>query len=434
MTKAAVTCPSGIPAGLQSGTKQATGKVGISGENVGKLSSGSKARIDSVGFMRALKPPPLCGSSFTPASLFLTLVAASILAVGQARPDGPVSAVPAPQAASHWHEASLDEYRQHLAILSKLVKSCAEVRDMKTCDPTLVGPDDRVPIGDSANKERRLVRYGWLRVLLSRAQDKDAEKPKPVSGAKHGSDEESSLPIPRSTSEQLQDAEARLTQDLAEANSASATTASHAEERDALKQVLAGRDFRSLTEPSAGESALEKLGNWLNKIFERAAKLKSRAAWIGRAIVSGFILTVCVGLVWGLMQLERRWRIRLVPESDGSATGAASARDWQFWLEDARNASDKGLWREAIHFVYWAAISRLESKRLWPADRTRTPREYLALVGPKDPRRDSLTALTGSFERVWYGGRAAGEGDYLKAEQLAAGLISGSGASDRGAR
>jgi hypothetical protein len=123
-----------------------------------------------------------------------------------------------------------------------------------------------------------------------------------------------------------------------------------------------------------------------------------------------------------------------VPESDGSATGAASARDWQFWLEDARNASDKGLWREAIHFVYWAAISRLESKRLWPADRTRTPREYLALVGPKDPRRDSLTALTGSFERVWYGGRAAGEGDYLKAEQLAAGLISGSGASDRGAR
>jgi hypothetical protein len=41
--------------------------------------------------------------------------------------------------------------------------------------------------------------------------------------------------------------------------------------------------------------------------------------------------------------------------------------------------------------------------------------------------------LTGSFERIWYGGRAAGESDYLKAEQLAAALISGSGASSLGA-
>jgi hypothetical protein len=46
--------------------------------------------------------------------------------------------------------------------------------------------------------------------------------------------------------------------------------------------------------------------------------------------------------------------------------------------------------------------------------------------------------LTGSFERVWYGGRTAAETDYRKAEELAAGLISGSGAgvvpSEGGAR
>src|ERR1035441_9342535 len=77
---------------------------------------------------------------------------------------------------------------------------------------------------------------------------------------------------------------------------------------------------------------------------------------------------------------------RLVPESDGPAVGAASARDWQLWLADARRAAAAGQWREAIHFVYWAAISRLESKRLWPADRARTPREYLSLVAAEDPR------------------------------------------------
>jgi hypothetical protein len=123
--------------------------------------------------------------------------------------------------------------------------------------------------------------------------------------------------------------------------------------------------------------------------------------------------------------LESRWRVRLVPDDAGPATNAASARDWQLWLEDARRAAGAGLWREAIHYVYWASISRLESKRLWPADRARTPREYLALVAPDDPRRARLAQLTGSFELTWYGGRTAGERDYRRAEELAKGLIAG---------
>jgi hypothetical protein len=154
--------------------------------------------------------------------------------------------------------------------------------------------------------------------------------------------------------------------------------------------------------------------------------------WVGRIIFWGFILAVCVGLVWGLLQLERRWRIRLIPESTGPGAGAASARDWQLWLEDARQAAAAGLWREAIHSLYWASISRLESRRLWPADRARTPREYLALVAPEDPRKAGLATLSGSFERIWYGGRSAAQSDYLKAEQLATALIAGSEFSGSG--
>jgi hypothetical protein len=133
--------------------------------------------------------------------------------------------------------------------------------------------------------------------------------------------------------------------------------------------------------------------------------------------------------MWGLLQLERRWRIRLVPEEHGPAVGAASAIPWQRWLEDARNAATAGKWREAIHFLYWASISRLEAKRLWPADRARTPREYLALMSADDPRRPGLASLTGDFERVWYGGRAAGEGDYQRAEQITSALIGAPGIS-----
>ena len=37
-----------------------------------------------------------------------------------------------------------------------------------------------------------------------------------------------------------------------------------------MKQVLAGRDFRDLEAPTARDTALEKLGEWLNQLFEQA--------------------------------------------------------------------------------------------------------------------------------------------------------------------
>lgn len=77
-----------------------------------------------------------------------------------------LNAHPAPSP-GHWRDASLDEYRAHLAALVPIVDACAKARDLKTCDPLLVGPDDNIPFGQG----RRLIRYGWLRVLLSRAED-----------------------------------------------------------------------------------------------------------------------------------------------------------------------------------------------------------------------------------------------------------------------
>lgn len=376
----------------------------------------------------------------TPRLVFAGAALAALLASSQTRADAPV---PLAQPAGHWHEASLEEYRAHLLALTTVVEACAKARTMKSCDPALVGADDHVPLSQSAHAERRLVRYGWLRVLLSKAQDKDTpdkNKNKPQTAIVPGSNglprAQGMQPPPRTTSELLQDAETRLAHDLAQSDAGAAAAPDHNQERDVMTQVLSGREFRNLEAPSARDSMLEKFGNWLNGLFEAAAQFGSRSAWIGRALVGGFILAVCVGLVWGLLQLERRWRIRLIPEHTEPVAGSASARDWQLWLEDARQAAAAGLWREAIHFVYWASISRLESRRLWPADRARTPREYLALVAPEDPRKAGLATLTGSFERIWYGGRPAGEGDYRNAEQLATALISGSGnsgsASSRG--
>jgi hypothetical protein len=367
---------------------------------------------------------------------------------------------PTPQPANNFHEATLAEYRQHLAELSVVVEACAKARDKKSCDSALVGQNDHVPLGADPNSERRLVRYNWLRELLLQAQTKDEApesaqdnkgnksqnkpedssvdeaKQKAGGGAKEVPAQEVTQLHTPTTSELLQAAQLRLTQDMAQADSLATgppvAAPDYTQQRETMKQVLAGRDFRNLEPPSKRDWFWEKLSDWLNRLLENLGKLHASSEWAGRVIVWGFILAACVGLAWGLLQLDRHWRLRLVPESDGPAAGAASARYWQLWLEDARRAAAAGQWREAIHFVYWAAISRLESNRLWPADRARTPREYLALVTADDPRRTGLATLTGSFERIWYGGRTAQENDYVQAEKLADGLINGSGTTGAG--
>jgi hypothetical protein len=57
----------------QGTTLQAAEKLEIWGEIGVKRPSGAKARIDSVGFMRGLKPPPPSGSSFSAACLVVPL-------------------------------------------------------------------------------------------------------------------------------------------------------------------------------------------------------------------------------------------------------------------------------------------------------------------------------------------------------------------------
>lgn len=338
-----------------------------------------------------------------------------------------IHVIPSTQSLGRWHDATVEEYRQHLTALTTLVVQCAKARDLKTCDPLLVGPDDRIPVSAGQNADRRLIRYGWLRVLISKAEEPDQPAPK-AARSRRADSGSADAPASPTTSQLLQEAEKRLTDDFKQASSAEAATPPYSQERRVMQEVLAGRDFRGVEQATVRQTVLEKVGNWLNRLIESAARLQARSAWVGRAAVAGFILVVCVGLVWGLMQLERKWRVRLVPEAPSPAAGTASARDWQLWLEDARKAAAAGMWREAIHFVYWAAISRLESRRMWPADRARTPREYLALVAKEDPRRAGLAQLTGSFERTWYGGRVARETDYRLAEQTARNLIAGGGA------
>jgi hypothetical protein len=319
------------------------------------------------------------------------------------------------------------QYQQHLKDLDALVAACGNQRSERSgagaaktnfpaCDPAQIGPDSRVQWLSAVGSQTREVRYDWLRFVMARAENKTGAAPKSIFGAIPRANKK-----PVSLDALLAAARQRLQDDAAQVENPAAATPNYSDERKSLNSILAQRAYQGVTSESTMGRLREWFYNLLDKFFSGLERFGSNAPWIVWMLRILLLVAICTALIWFLLRIERRSRIRLIPEI-GLATGAPSAREWQLWLRDAQAMAAQGQWREAIHFLYWASIARLESKRLWPADRARTPREYLALLAGTDPRKPNLSALTRSFERTWYGGRAAQASDFNAALELAAAL------------
>ncbi len=323
-----------------------------------------------------------------------------------------------------WRDVTVTEYQEHLTDLDAIVAACRSQRSaggatqttFPACDPAHIGPDNRVQGFSGTPSQSREVRYDWLRSVMARAAKRDGATQKTIFGA---------MPRPHnkpvSLDSLLAAARQRLQDDAAEAGAPAAATTNYSEERKSLNAILSQRAYQGVTQVSRMDRLREWFDNLLDKFFSGLVKFGSHAPWIVWLLRILLLAAICTGLVWFLLRIERRARLRVVPEIE-IATGAPSAREWQLWLRDAQEMAAQGQWREAIHFLYWAAIARLESKRLWPADRARTPREYLALLAGTDSRKVNLTALTRSFERTWYGGREAQASDFNAALEQAGAL------------
>lgn len=318
------------------------------------------------------------------------------------------------------------EYASRLDALQQLVANCRAAMTAEHCISSQVDPDFQLQL-PSGNRQIRLT---WLRSLLDEAahppkpDTKAAAKPPATPGEENDTLQLDQLP---SLQNRLDAAQKRLAEErsqlLALTEHPAATTASapgsHPDShRAALTAILAGKDYHAI-QPSRSlrDRILEKIQQWILRFFKAISDAGRGNRWIGISAEVAFIALLCLALLWFLIRLERQGRY--VNASLASGLGTASARDWQLWLEDARQAAARGAWRDAVHFLYWSSISRLESSGLWPADRARTPREYLALLAPGNAQRPALLALTRTFERTWYAGRPATEADYRQAEQQA---------------
>jgi Domain of unknown function (DUF4129) len=154
--------------------------------------------------------------------------------------------------------------------------------------------------------------------------------------------------------------------------------------------------------------------NWIDRLKQRLIQLLIRL--VGRAITSSIFSSIGKPIVYGLMIVAffavAYWvysSIRTTTKIETILPGSLpiSAREWTVWMAEARDAAQRGNWRDAIHLAYWAGISFLESQGVWRPDSARTPREYLRLMPVANEHRPTLTALTRKFELVWYAGQPA---------------------------
>ncbi len=173
--------------------------------------------------------------------------------------------------------------------------------------------------------------------------------------------------------------------------------------KPAIHSILSQREFRHVR----GEDFSLI---FQQAIFDMLRRLGMGEIHFGTALVIGLvILLLLAAFFWFL----NHFRHSFEPEIAITAGSAApSAQPWEVWLQEARAAADEGRLREAVRLAYWAAISSLEARGTWRADRARTPREYLKLLPQGNAARPALVTLTRTFERSWYGFRSPQPGEF----------------------
>lgn len=282
------------------------------------------------------------------------------------------------------------ELHIRLQVLKQVVDTCAVARTTAACDPTLVGEDARVSLPSGA----RIVEFGWLRRVLGNAGTSKTAK------------------------EKLNTAAERLDRELAELD-AVAPAQDLGQDRAALQKILASGDFPQPRPPSLWQRLRDEVLRWLAAKLGRAAGAATATRWISDALLIALIAAACGGLVLWFSRMGRKQRVVLPSNGRRPESSATTQPDWQLWLAEARQLALRQQWREAIHRLYWAAIAEMEIRGVWRPDRTRTPREYLALLDPHSEAKSDLTRLTHLLERYWYAGEPAGEQDF----KLACGVL-----------
>jgi Domain of unknown function (DUF4129) len=321
------------------------------------------------------------------------------------KPRGPEETYSAPA-----ESINIADYPARLRSLQAVLNACARTMSATACDWQLVGPDAAVRSASGI----RTVQFAWLRSTLENALRAGSAPTSPKDpGAKQRALE--------AAQGRLRDAGLRLDQELAQQLETLEGTRDVTPERAALKKILLSGGYAEEVPPTLWERLRDEFLDWLNRRLN-AISGNQASQFIVNLLLVTLIVVVCGGMFWWFARKVQSQRLMLTAPATPDPS-APSSLDWQQWLDEGKSFAQERKWREAIHRVYWSAISRLESRGFWPADRARTPREYLTLLGAHPQTLADLRPLTRSFEHTWYGDQAAGQPEFDRACALLERLV-----------
>lgn len=156
-----------------------------------------------------------------------------------------------------------------------------------------------------------------------------------------------------------------------------------------------------------GSAPPVKLPEWL-KALEAAAPVLKVVVWIGLA--AGLVL-----IVWYFAREVLATRLRPKREVPTLVDWRPDPEAARALLEDADALAAAGRFAEAIHLLLFRSIEEIAGRRPGAVRPALTSRDIAALVAMPADARGAFARIAEAVERSFFGGRAAGAGDFSAA-------------------
>jgi hypothetical protein len=195
--------------------------------------------------------------------------------------------------------------------------------------------------------------------------------------------------------------------------------------RQILESVLARPEFKRSASSTWLEDLRNRFGDWVLRMLNRLTGSGAGGRTVATALAWILSIATLMALAFWLVTMIMRRSAAAVVALGATSRRRTPAREWAIRALGHARAGDI---RDAVRCGYRAALCRLDEQGVWTVDESRTPREYLSLLGLDDPRLPALTDLTRQFEQIWYGHRAATADDarMLSTRLERLGCVSGS--------
>jgi hypothetical protein len=180
--------------------------------------------------------------------------------------------------------------------------------------------------------------------------------------------------------------------------------------REAARHELSKRMYHE-NDPSLLQRALDKLWDWIDKLFSSASAATPGGA-VGLVVVIVAVLAV-LGALWWRLGTPHRQAVSSAALFDDRPRSAAEHR------AAAEAHAAQGHWNQAVQERMRAIVRSLEERTLLDVRPGRTADEAAAEAGRSLPSHtDRLRAAARDFDDVTYGGRRASEQSYHRIAEL----------------